>query len=415
MRARIDTSGTHVKDGFLKVRIDLYPGPVDKTYLRHDVEHFDAEGRSLGYSLNPCLCHLIEVPEDITREQLRACAEQLFTPDCLATLDEALVQPDAAHRISPYMKRQPKMAAAPVQTADTAALVDDVNTRLDGLEINGDRGEPENIAPQSIDVGAEAINRAGNSGTTSNWGVVNKTNPANADGTLDTVQVYAYTNINNGQVGTVTASGNSLTTRDYENLGTIASGSTQTFTGLSIDVLTNDYIGLSSTSGKLDAASSGGSGVWYLESASALMPYSGVTFSSYAGWIESLYGTGTESGGATEKTSAETGTGVDGVSGRGLAGGETGAGAESQGPRSFYMPDAGSGAELALVGVALLAGDSGLGAEYAHILGLWEVLFSSDDGLGSDALKALTARTGPDTRLRPGYGRVNLPHKEVNR
>lgn len=116
-----------------------------------------------------------------------------------------------------------------------------------------------------------------------------------------------------------------------------------------------------------------------------------------------------------EKTSAETGAGVESVTGRGLAEGEAGSGIESLHSRSLAVPDGGSGTEAALVGAAVLAGDTGQGAEFAHILGLWEVLFSGDAGRGFDSLKALTARAGHDMKIQPGYGRVGLPHKEVNR
>jgi len=115
-----------------------------------------------------------------------------------------------------------------------------------------------------------------------------------------------------------------------------------------------------------------------------------------------------------EKTSAEAGAGLESVFGRGMARGETGSGAESLHSRSFWQPDVGSGIEGTPSGTALiLACDAGQAAEYAHILGLWEVLFGGDAGRGSDSLKGLAVTGGHETGLRAGPGRVGIPHKEV--
>jgi hypothetical protein len=418
MKARIETSGTHIKDGFLKVRIDLYPDPEEKTYPGHYTEHFDDAGGSLGYAPNPCLCHFVAVPADITREQLLAYIGQLFTPDCLATLDDALVRENAIHLVSPYMRAGPGMAAPKVALeADKGALVGEVNSRLVGLELSIlSQGKPEQINPQSIDIGPGDGSYTSSYTATNTW--VDLFNPASAAGTLDTWQMRVYTNATGVSVATFVHEGsNVLSTRDHEDIGNVNSGSLQTFSGLSTDVGAGDYAGMRIATGNYFRQADKGVGHWY--ATGDQIPCSHVTFSYINDGFNRtlvLYATGTESGGGvTEKTSAETGAGTDSVSGRGLAGGEAGSGAESRGPRAFSLPDGGSGVEGAVAAATLLAGDTGQGAENAHILGLWEVLFSNDTGFGADALKAVTARTGPDIRLRPACGRVDLPHKEVNR
>jgi hypothetical protein len=386
MKARINPTGTHVQNGFLKVRVDLYPDPADKTYALHYVDHFDREPTEaeladpaklalvpVHQELNPCLCHFIAVPGDITREQLLACLEQLFTPDCLATLDEALLLKDAIHRVSPFMRSQPKMAAAVVPASDREALVAAVNARLDRLELKGEKGNPEDIEPESIDVGPGAIDRANSN--TPVYTYVDGNNPANASGTLDTFSLWFGTNATGVKVGTGYGSGTVYTNRDGESLGNVTSGSMQTFTGLDCDVESGDYAMFYFGTGFIEADTTGGttcyykSGDWFAQGQQ--------TFSTSSRQAHSIYGTGTESGGA--KTSS----------------------------------DSGQGAEAAVAAVSLVAVDAGQGVEYARILGLWEARFSGDAGRGSDSLRALAVRSGLDTGLRAGPGRVGLPNKEV--
>jgi hypothetical protein len=442
MRARINTTGTYVKDGILKVRIDLYPEPADKTYTRHYVDKLDRQPTEEELAdpaklvlvpthkeLNPCLCHFIEVPEGITGEQLLAYLEQLLTPDCLATLDDALVQPNALHLISPYMRGKPKMAATKVAALDKTALIEAVNTRLGGMVMTAPAsGKPESIAPESIDIGDGATDRTGNNNSTYTY--VDGNNPANASGTIDTYEVWFYTAATGVVVGTGYGSSTSYTGRDYESLGSVSSGSKQTFSGLSIDVQLGDFAMFYFATGDIESVNTGGTNCYF--KSGNQFGLGTQTYSTSSRKAHSVYATGTESGGAEAKTASETGAGVESVAGRGLAGGEAGSGVESLGPRSLSVPDGGSGVEFldsrslstpdggsgvegALAGAVLLTGDTGQAAEYAQILGLWEALFSGDDGRGSDSFKALTARAGSDIRLRTNQGQVGLPHKEVNR
>jgi len=158
----------------------------------------------------------------------------------------------------------------------------------------------------TIDVGETTNLSYGWSGYT----LVDKANPANADGTIDTVLVYPNVTVTNVELATFyVVSGNNLTSRDNETyIGEIASGGERTLTGLSIDILTTDYIGLWHDSGKFYGVMSGAGGLWY--AAGDKIPSDNQAFSSLATASVYLYGTGTESGGGS---AALTGTATDSI------------------------------------------------------------------------------------------------------
>ncbi len=242
----------------------------------------------------------------------------------------------------------------------------------------------------AIDIGADAINRSGNSVYST---IVEGSNPANADGTIDTVQIYANQNMSTCEAATFyVVSGNNLSTRDYETLGAVTAGSTQTFSGLDIDVLTGDYIGEYHPDGSIDHALSGGAGYWRAYNLDKI-PCTNEAFTWCSGRVVSLYGTGTEGSGATEKTGSDTGTGADAkVSGNpsaAISGGETGSGADSLPAREIALPDTGSGAD-ALVSLqtpaAKTSSDGGSGTEAVPIPSAF--LAGYESGIGIEAFIA---------------------------
>jgi len=253
----------------------------------------------------------------------------------------------------------------------------------------------------AIDVGADAINRSGNSVSST---IVDGSNPANADGTIDTVQIFANTNMSTCRAATFyVVSGNNLSTRDYETLGVVTAGSTQTFSGLDIDVLAGDYIGEYHPDGSIDHALSGGVGYWRAYGSDKI-PCTNEEFTWNSGRVVSLYGTGTEGGGATEKTGSDTGAGADAkASGSPLAainGSETGSGADSLPSRDIALPESGAGVD-ALVSLQTPAAktsfDAGSGVEGTPLPGA--TLAAVDNGAGVDALVAVqmpAAKTSSD-------------------
>ena len=150
----------------------------------------------------------------------------------------------------------------------------------------------------TIDIGAAAIDRAAS--TNPLYTVVEASNPANATGIIDTVELWAATQLSNCEVAIFfVVSGNNLSTRDSEVLGTVVAGSKQTFTGLSMDVVSGDYIGAYWSAGTLETDVTGGVAYWY--KSGDYIPCTNQTFTWYADAQDSLYGTGTEAaaGGAS--------------------------------------------------------------------------------------------------------------------
>lgn len=90
---------------------------------------------------------------------------------------------------------------------------------------------------------------------------IDKTNPANANGILNTISIFANTAMTGVKVGTFyLVSGTTYRCRSYAVIGSVPSGSKQTFTGLSIAVNTGDYIGIYATGGSIERSSTGGGG-----------------------------------------------------------------------------------------------------------------------------------------------------------
>jgi len=93
-----------------------------------------------------------------------------------------------------------------------------------------------------IDIGPLAITRAAtwSAGDT----VICKDNPANTSGQITSVELYAVVSLEGCIAGILyTTNGNTLKCRSSVAIGDVASGSKQTFSGLSLAVETGDYIG----------------------------------------------------------------------------------------------------------------------------------------------------------------------------
>ncbi len=145
----------------------------------------------------------------------------------------------------------------------------------------------------AIDVGSAAIDRASNSGSGNTY--IPKNNSANADGTLDTIEMWPKVTLENCEVGTVyLVSGTTFHCREGIDIGGVTQGSKQTFSGLDIDILTGDYLAYYVTFGTLERDSSGGAGYWF--TGGSYVNTDDETSYSLSGTMAdySLYGTGTE-------------------------------------------------------------------------------------------------------------------------
>ena len=114
---------------------------------------------------------------------------------------------------------------------------------------------------EAIDIGAEAIDRTRYAPQLNT--IVEKSNPANADGTITSIEVWAYANLINCIVGTFyKTNSNTLKCRDSVEIGNVPAGSKQVFQGLSLAVKAGDYIGFYFDEGTGDRELAGYEGIW---------------------------------------------------------------------------------------------------------------------------------------------------------
>lgn len=159
-----------------------------------------------------------------------------------------------------------------------------------------------NVLAIDIDIGTAAIDRG--SALYYSRTFVNQDNPANASGSITSVEIWAYTDITNCEVAIFyVVSGNNLSTRDTEFIGTVTAGSKQTFE-VNLDVEVGDYIGIWVPAGSIEYDNTGGGGMWRNEEDQ--IPCTNVTFTSYADYAISLYGTGTTAVGWDHKWNTQT-------------------------------------------------------------------------------------------------------------
>ena len=144
----------------------------------------------------------------------------------------------------------------------------------------------------AIDIGSAATDRPATWGYTSTTFVVD--NPANASGIINTVEVWFNTDATGFRAGTFfLVSGTTYQCRDSETIGNVTSGSKKTFTGLSIDVVTGDYLGKYNTAGNIERDDTGFLGLRYA-TGEHIDPGDQASYSISSGDTMSLYGTGTE-------------------------------------------------------------------------------------------------------------------------
>lgn len=155
-------SGTHTKNGWLKVRFDLCYGQGSKTYPLHYVDHFDRqpteeelENEALlaliptHKELNPCLCHFITIEPETIREELEAKVREIFDADTLSQLDNLLsdvewldatrwrVKEASLRQAVQLMNTSAKRGSGGIvpYSADTKQLIEEVNARFAGMEV----------------------------------------------------------------------------------------------------------------------------------------------------------------------------------------------------------------------------------------------------------------------------------------
>lgn len=316
---QFNPAGTHVDDGQLKVRFDFYPtekaatyesqhlyvptesypGKVDKNGDPIDLIDYQLWLDNVSYEwvTYPALIVYIKVAESTTKEQLLDFITLKYDSNVLATIDSALIQTDSLHLIDPYSKDKTTLST---ETSTSPSAIADAISKFSNTVITGEAGGTAYpLAPGSISVGANATDRADK--LSAGYTVVEQSGPSNADGTITSVEMWLTVAATDIELGTFSASGNDLTTDDSEaSLGPVTAGSKQTVIGLTIDILTGEYIGMYDTTARIDTENVGSGGNWY--KAGDNIPCTGTTFTSLANYRMSLHGIGTEGGGVSAPT-----------------------------------------------------------------------------------------------------------------
>ncbi len=313
MQIKYNPSGTHVYKDQLKIRLDMYPSEVEKSYARNyvyvpvypeggypgkrneygfplDREDYRKwlDGLPHIWQLNPCLSVLVAVDTAITKVRLSEFCEDVFKPDVLATVDNIATLPGSSHLVSPYMRQKTTLA-----TSKLAKFDDADRQEIDGLlkvfSFSSSVGKSEDVKPQSIDIGAGADGMNDLMEAT-NIMCVTQTNPANEAGNIDTVQIQASSNMTGVKVGTFSGAGSLWDDRDYETLGDVPSGSIQHFTGLSIATEIGDTLGTYNNGGYMGVRDAEGtlSTVDNDRFGSGAVTYT----NNYLGYAACVYGTG---------------------------------------------------------------------------------------------------------------------------
>ena len=139
-----------------------------------------------------------------------------------------------------------------------------------------------------IEMGSDAIQRS--SFKAANTCNLCLENPANASGIIDTVEIYAHSNMSSIKVGTFYGSGTRWTCRSATSLGPAPSGQKTTYTNLNIQVEEGDLIGIYFHYGLLYSDDTGGQGV--LKKTDTFYVGQTYTFSLLEGDSISLHATG---------------------------------------------------------------------------------------------------------------------------
>jgi len=137
----------------------------------------------------------------------------------------------------------------------------------------------------------------------SSYTAFNADNPANDTGALDTIKIWANTNITACRVGTFyLVSGTTYKCRDSATIGNVTAGSEQTFTEdsesnpLAIEVEAGDFIGCFASGGAIERETSGYTGVYVNFSGESIDPGDEATYTFLSGSCISLWGEGTLAG-----------------------------------------------------------------------------------------------------------------------
>ena len=242
-----------------------YKGKLDKDGNPRDPLDYQAWVDSLPkkWQLNPFHNHFIYLPPDYTSKDVER-EIWYHQPNFYAAWAAGKTMRsgwDTATRIRPV--RFDKVHPADYEVKKQACLskiatIQPVSLLVDGIGMT--------YPATTIDVGAGATERAWYSGLANSETFVEKTNPANETGIIDTFEIWAAAdagNLANCKMGVASGSSTSYSANDYATLGTVTAGSKQTFTGLDVDVESGNFIAAYYEDGNVSYDASGGGGTYY--------------------------------------------------------------------------------------------------------------------------------------------------------
>ena len=293
--AVINKSGCGIHKGRAKLRLDFFLNPGEPNYKR--------------YADTPFHTHFIYPNPDISDSDLNAEIERClnyfyaFHQHCwdkkVSFIDEWKKVPKVKGSVRDVFTR-----GNPQELSANQGKVQNLLLRAHEFKVGVSKVPPQNLnigERGTIDVGSPATDRGSSaalSGSGQIFTRIEYSNPANADGTIDTVEAYFLiaSSGNCFRVGSFQDNGgNNFTCHDGEEIGEVSSAGYHEYTGLSVDILTGEYIGCDGKQSGInlfiDRDSSGGVGKYY--AAALCDPEDNATVSSNSD-ILSLYGTGTE-------------------------------------------------------------------------------------------------------------------------
>jgi len=326
--AKINPTGCGIHKNRAKLRLDFFLNPGDPNYDK--------------YPGSPFHSHFIYPDKDASDAEIKAEIEKClnyfyaFHQHCWDT-GQQFCGKNKDGNIVGLWERVPSVKGSirdiftrgePKELSANQDKVQNILSRVHEFQISVSEVPPQdlNIGERgTIDVGSPAIDRAAFISVFSSptyYTRISMDNPANATGTIDTVEVYcasAYT-YNILKVGTFVHNGGyNFTCHDAEECGECDVGYNE-FTGLSIDINSGEYIGADArypTPLQLDRDSSGAG--LCTKAGQYCDPEDTEDFSYSADQTISLYGTGPESGGVTHYGAATlSGVGTLATIGRGI-------------------------------------------------------------------------------------------------
>jgi hypothetical protein len=143
---KFEPSGTHLKDGYLFIRLDVYVGNGSMTYPQQYVDHYareltqeemddpDLAALVPTYkALNPAVCIFFKIYPDIPLDELFVYLIGSYDRMTLTNLDYILAQPKSDLQLLSLNLRG--KTGNPLPGSYSPAVIDAINNRLAGLQL----------------------------------------------------------------------------------------------------------------------------------------------------------------------------------------------------------------------------------------------------------------------------------------